>query len=481
MLLPLRDAVRTSILSKKWRFYWLKLPQLVFDDTLIRDSKKNKISIQSKLHKTIYQVLLHHRGPIVKFTLSISELESCVWIYELIVLFLLRNCIRELTLYIQRGNSYRLPPALFSCPQLRELKLSNCIIEPPPTFNGFSRIRSLEFHSVYFAYGVLRRLVSSCPQLEQLKIGRNIDCGFLEIDAPNLKFLSINARFGSIHFKNVPLLAVVSITSNYDQRREKSAMIEVFRSLPVIETLQLGHRFVKFLTVGYVPEKLPFTLDHLKVLQLKFIRFGEIADVSFALCLIKSSPNLKFFDIEVFTSKYDATGVTEPVLEFLEMQDYSDISLNQLQELKMQFISGTRPELEFLKLILATSPLLERIIIEPNSAKVHGCALIPTKQRLRLRRRSRKREKKKPVHLSVEDTAQGVTMCCKSLFRKGICFNLSFRMVRFVSGSFTIQLLDVPANYLSEKVSRCITDTFGRCLKVELRDKCDTPRIRDKG
>ncbi|XP_059650291.1 F-box/FBD/LRR-repeat protein At1g13570-like [Cornus florida] len=282
MMLPLRDAARTSILSKKWRFYWLKLPQLVFDDTMIQDSMKNQNSLQSKLLMTIYQVLLLHNGPIVKFTLSISELEGCYEIYPLI-LVLSRGGIKELTIDI-------------------------------------------------------------------FSITSN------DADGLNLEHV---------------------------EEGEASEMLEVFGCLPVIETLKLGFRFMKFLTMGGVPERLLFTLDHLKVLQLNEIYFGEIVEVSFALCLIKSSPNLKKIEIEVFTSKDGAPGPL--VLEFLEMQDYSDASLKQLREVKMRFISGTRPELEFIKLILAKSPMLESMLIESNTKKIddNGVAILTELTRFR--------------------------------------------------------------------------------------------------
>ncbi|XP_059650289.1 F-box/FBD/LRR-repeat protein At1g13570-like [Cornus florida] len=275
---------------------------------------------------TIFQVLLFHNGPIVKFTLSISEFESCSEIYQLI-LFLLKNGIKELTLDICKGDSYRLPPSLFSCQRLRQLYLSNCIFEPPPKFNGFSRIVSLEFCSVNFADGVLGSLVSSCPLLERLTLEGSIQFDCLEIDAPNLNFLSISAIFGSIHFKNAPLLVVVSVNS------DDSDELEHLNEEEAPEMIQL-------LTVAGVPEKLPFTLDHLKYLEVNEFSFGEINEVSFALCLIKSSPNLK--------------------------------------KIQMRVISGTRPKLEFIKLILATSPLLETMLIDPNSANVfdNGVAIL---------------------------------------------------------------------------------------------------------
>ncbi|XP_059648657.1 F-box/FBD/LRR-repeat protein At1g13570-like isoform X2 [Cornus florida] len=324
MLLPLRDAVRTSVLSKKWRYNWVKLPQLVFDDTLIKNSdwdwpfvrylNEIELSPERRLIKVIYHVLLLHNGPILKFTLSTSQIERCSEI-DLFIVFLSRNGVEEFTFGISKCQCYVLPLSFFSCSRLRHLKLSHCEFDPPRTFNGFSRLVSLEFNRVDIRESVLGSLVSSCPLLEQLTLNGSyshfefedpFDFEYIEIrDAPNLKFLSISAIFGSVRFKNTPRLAVVSITSdNSDDlkllnEKEAPEMIHVFSCLPVIETLQLGYRFVKFLTVAGVPQRLLFTLDHLKVLQLYDICFGEIVNVSFLLCLIKSSPNLKRIEIEV--------------------------------------------------------------------------------------------------------------------------------------------------------------------------------------
>ncbi|XP_059648658.1 F-box/FBD/LRR-repeat protein At1g13570-like isoform X1 [Cornus florida] len=330
MLLPLRDAVRTSILSKKWRYNWAKITQLVFDKTLIiQDPKENLQSLQRKLLTAINQVLLLHDGPILKFTLSFSQLKSSSEIDQFILL-LSRNGIEECTFYISKNPPYTLPSSFFSCSQLKHLNLSNCEFVTTLTFSGFSRLVSLELNQVNIGESI-GSLVSSCPLLERLTLIGTTHFEYIEIDSPNLKFLKTNVTFGYVHFKNTPLLAVVSINSyasdNFEHLNEKEAteMIKVFGCLPVIETLEFGRRFVKFLTVANVPERLPFTLDHLKILELNTLCLGEIADVSFALCLIKSSPNLKNFAMEVFPSD-DATRPTD--LEFLEMQDYSNVSLN---------------------------------------------------------------------------------------------------------------------------------------------------------
>ncbi|XP_059650290.1 F-box/FBD/LRR-repeat protein At1g13570-like [Cornus florida] len=128
-----------------------------------------------------------------------------------------------------------LPPPLFSCQELRQLKLSYCRFEPPPTFNGFSSLVSLDFYEVDLADGVLNSLISSSPLLEQLTLESSIRFDYLEIDAPNLNFLSTYAFFGSIHFKNTPLLAAVSITWNDEEHDNDEEYVEVGETSDMIK------------------------------------------------------------------------------------------------------------------------------------------------------------------------------------------------------------------------------------------------------
>nr|GEZ02906.1 hypothetical protein [Tanacetum cinerariifolium] len=95
--LPLEEAVSTSILSKDWRYRWIKIPKLVFQDFKFRiptnkaessdgsessdgaessdgeqmlgqpSKKKNNLT-----ELTILQVLLMHEGPLYEFALSMN-------------------------------------------------------------------------------------------------------------------------------------------------------------------------------------------------------------------------------------------------------------------------------------------------------------------------------------------------------------------------------------------------------------------------
>ncbi|KAK4354506.1 hypothetical protein RND71_026700 [Anisodus tanguticus] len=72
MCLPCKDDVRTSVLSKKWRYHWCRLTELMLYSSLWR-TKKDITFPTEKFTKIIYQLLTLHEGPITKFTLSIKS------------------------------------------------------------------------------------------------------------------------------------------------------------------------------------------------------------------------------------------------------------------------------------------------------------------------------------------------------------------------------------------------------------------------
>ncbi|KAG5521265.1 hypothetical protein RHGRI_033723 [Rhododendron griersonianum] len=400
MCLSLKDAVRTSILSRKWRYAWAKLPQLEFDSTLYYDDSTlynddstlyndDSKATHTKLMMIIYQVMLLHRGPIMKFTLNVYGLESCSEI-DLLILFVSSNDIQDFFLRITHGELYKLPSSLYSCLQLRHLRLHSCMLKPPPEFEGFTRLISLDLFHVVIADDVLSSLISNCPLLEDLTFLSFTSLHSLEVVGPNLKSVRCYGHFRSICFTNTSRLATVKICLNKRRRdlffseEETSNSVMLLENVPVIESLELDYCYVKGIAASGVPTRLPTTLNNLKDITLNYICFGERDEVSVLICLIRSSPNLEKITINAFPC---ATSAIPIDLDFSEVLGCSDVSLNQLRKVIMTNVSGTKPELEFIKFLLAKSPMLDEMLICLESESVADELWI-VKELTRLRRAS---------------------------------------------------------------------------------------------
>lgn len=250
--LPIRDAVRTSILSSKWRYKWNALTQLVFDEKCVTLSTDRGL-VEKNLVNFITRALFLHQGPIHKFQLSTSYLQSCPDIDQWI-LFLSRNDIKELVLELGEGEWFRVPSCLFKCKKLTRMELFRCELDPPPSFTGFLCLKSLNLHQVIIAPEAIESLISSCPLLESLALSY-FDSLALNICAPNLKYLCLEGEFKDICLENTPLLVAISVamymTDDIAEHFEQSSscnFIKFLGGVPCLERL-IGHIYFTKVTL----------------------------------------------------------------------------------------------------------------------------------------------------------------------------------------------------------------------------------------
>ncbi|KAM3201472.1 hypothetical protein P3L10_033835 [Capsicum annuum] len=216
MCLPCKDAVRTSILSKKWRYRWCRLTELTLDSSIWKG--QDLLNPTIKFTKVIYQLLSLHEGPITKFTLNMAFLEKTCPTIDKVIYFLSRNQIQDLVLIFPWHERYKLPSSFFKCLQLRHLILNHCSIHPPSVFQGFARLTSLVLYEVLISSELLESLISHCPLLEQLVLSNLEILNTVEIDAPMLRLFDFEGDISSIFLKNVPLLVKVSLAGDYEGR-----------------------------------------------------------------------------------------------------------------------------------------------------------------------------------------------------------------------------------------------------------------------
>ncbi|XP_078157164.1 F-box/FBD/LRR-repeat protein At1g13570-like [Carex rostrata] len=265
MKLPIKEVVRMSLLSTKWKNAWMSIPNLVF----IEDCA------QSELIKLVDLVLLLHSGPILQFKLvsrHAYKKEIGRW-----MLILSRNGIKDLYIELESGEECMFPSIFFSCLALEHVHISGSNINVPPTFVGFKFLRSLRLLKLNLTGITVARLISRCPLLECLELGNIVEFGCLVIHPPNLIWLSITGEFGDLCLETPKLLfAKINLDCYLGYYRNfrlpsedcKSNILRVLGSLSEIDELQLCNDFITYLAMGPIPEVLPVPFYELTELHI---------------------------------------------------------------------------------------------------------------------------------------------------------------------------------------------------------------------
>ncbi|GJU52055.1 F-box/FBD/LRR-repeat protein-like protein [Tanacetum coccineum] len=146
-------------------------------------------------------------------------------------------------------------------------------------------------------------------------------------------------------------------------------IIDLFECLTVIESLSIPFgifEIFKPFVHGRVPRELPTTL-HLKFLYMHDVCFTQKQNdgLSILVLLMKSSPKLEKIEIDNMDLDEDDSSMedelfTEDDLHSFKLEDYSDIWLEHMRELHIVKFKNWGNELNFVKLILAKSPLLKK-------------------------------------------------------------------------------------------------------------------------
>ncbi|XP_019095646.1 PREDICTED: putative FBD-associated F-box protein At5g56410 [Camelina sativa] len=235
--LPTKDAVSTSILSKQWKFLWMRVPKLEYDDIniymkrrFIAESLRSEKS--QRMRSFINKNLPLHSSPFIEslylrfFTASFEPEDIKLWV-EIAV----SRSVQELTVkfYLPKGisNCALLPTSLYTCESLMTLKLRDRILVDVPHGFCLPSLKTLHLENVTYAdEESLQRLLSNCPVLEDLVVERRREgdnvtkfavnipsllslsiaisgqCSYV-IDAPSLKY------FGAKYFSESPSTGVI--------------------------------------------------------------------------------------------------------------------------------------------------------------------------------------------------------------------------------------------------------------------------------
>ncbi|XP_062106398.1 F-box/FBD/LRR-repeat protein At1g13570-like [Humulus lupulus] len=364
--IPLKEAVRTSVLSTKWRLKWTSLSQYLIDDRIFSSGLGlDPIARWDQIAEILRQVEMNHNGPIEKFKLSAyCRLDHSVLLQWII--FLSGRGVNEFLL--ERFDSpmpFEFPFDQFSCPKLRHLDLFCCIVKLPlvHAFEGFSHLMSLQLTEVSINTETLECLIRKCPVLERLTL---LEFGYpvyLKIQNTKLRYLKIVSAIGDIILHDNPFLVSVEIRLRIppmpNMLEQDNNLVRIFGSLQGIRRLALSDFSILFMSNGIIPEKLPYPLDNLTVLELSEVTVDTLKHAMVCLCLLKSAPNLEELYISVARPFTSGKHVTD----FLRDKCRFGMYFNRLKVVKIRGVWEMDHAWHFVKFILANSPVLEALTI----------------------------------------------------------------------------------------------------------------------
>ncbi|XP_051149949.1 F-box/FBD/LRR-repeat protein At1g13570-like isoform X2 [Andrographis paniculata] len=317
--MPLRDAVRTSALSWEWRYKWVTIPDLVFDQNL-----KGLLNGNDDPESIVDRTLLLHKGAITKFSITDSWIKSRSAVSSWLFILSDRG-INSLEFLFPCKNS--LQPTiirLVTFNHLKHLYIGNdCEVKLSPLFRGFNRLARLELVGVNIKLQVLEILLSKCPMLEYLNLKIHVDVGDDEMkELPNkLNFLTV-LEIGEIDFGWVESVAV---------------LITLIKSSPNLQSLKISSDtyYNENCVKEYLKEQRTLNV-RLKCLEYVNIHvvMGYPAEMEFVKNLLKLGNALKKVEMDSPLSSTDL-DVSSMLEEFASFQRASSSS-------KAEIIVNTR-------------------------------------------------------------------------------------------------------------------------------------------
>ncbi|GLJ49872.1 hypothetical protein SUGI_1059820 [Cryptomeria japonica] len=196
--LPLKLAIKCSILSRRWSCLWTRLPSLNFPRQFFRSVASNR-----KAKMIIKKLLLAGSVQLDSFELEVDksdfdyiwERKLCNKIAECIDIAASRK-VKKIALK-NTYSSCSVPSNLFTCDRLVVLCLQNFEISSIPTnFSRFPCLMTCSLQAMLLNDGILEQLIAACPRLESLTLSGCEGLTDLKICSPILGYLNIGIGVG---------------------------------------------------------------------------------------------------------------------------------------------------------------------------------------------------------------------------------------------------------------------------------------------
>ncbi|KAK9714759.1 hypothetical protein RND81_06G117900 [Saponaria officinalis] len=414
--LPVIDAVKTQLLSKRFRHIWASITSLLFP----------RIEVSDEFYaQFIINALMIHRGPLIK-KLYLSRIGPShddvdppinLWLQAVVI-----KRVEELVLEIDNSLlSFRFPNSLLSCDTLREFSLTAPEIELGSSVSWKS-LKKLTLKSINnLDDDMIHKIVVGSPALECLNL---IECrgfsriiidssnsnlrnlvikcdyisygsvdDYLEILAPKITSLEISGYMGDKHCRLKEVSSLVRVALRFSMLTEcehywdeddnivgemsraklekcEWTLLDLLRKTSHVEILSMGTWCTQVLAICELKRK-PGILLKCKSLELNTYLVKSLPGIA---RLMQKSPYLETLLVDMNYGHFHQVESFDKSLDF-SCENYwesKEKSLqNALQRLKVVELKGLDTSMnlmmELAEFLLQNAKCLEKLVYKPGA------------------------------------------------------------------------------------------------------------------